>query len=190
MMIVSTCMIVPVYMHNWQGCCVMIQPIQLHWTNRCLLLVLCTAASSSGSPPNVSHSLVYIVLYGANSGQKIDTTVGRSPNDRPTSFCNRPIDHFTGRAIGRSTDPFLRSTTSLDERLTDRPMRFCVRRMLSSEFLTDRRIGLGGLCSIFSPLCYSLMLEIVPIMPKIMPEFAHYAPTMPTAQYYGRSANI
>ena len=34
------------------------------------------------------------------------------------------------------------------------------------------------------------MLKIVPIMPKIMPEFAHYAPTMPTAQYYGRSANI
>ena len=35
------------------------------------------------------------------------------------------------------------------------------------------------------------MLKIVPtcIMPKIMPEFAHYAPTMPTAQYYGRSAN-
>ena len=32
-MIVSTCMIVPVYMHNWQGCCVMIQPIQLQWTN-------------------------------------------------------------------------------------------------------------------------------------------------------------
>ena len=30
------------------------------------------------------------------------------------------------------------------------------------------------------------MLKIVPIMPKIMPEFAHYAPTMPTAQYYGR----
>ena len=35
-----------------------------------------------------------------------------------------------------------------------------------------------------------IMLKVVPIMPKIMPEFAHYAPTMPTAQYYGRSANI
>ena len=34
------------------------------------------------------------------------------------------------------------------------------------------------------------MLKIVPIMPIIMPEFAHYAPTMLTAQYYGRSANI
>ena len=34
------------------------------------------------------------------------------------------------------------------------------------------------------------MLKIVPIMPKIMPEFVHYATTMPTAQYYGRSANI
>ena len=30
------------------------------------------------------------------------------------------------------------------------------------------------------------MLQIVPIMPKFMPEFAYYAPTMPTAQYYGR----
>ena len=46
-MIVSTCMIVPVYMHNWQGCCVMIQPIQLQWTNRYLLLVLCTAIDTN-----------------------------------------------------------------------------------------------------------------------------------------------
>ena len=44
-----------------------------------------------------------LMFYGANSGQKIDTTVGRSPNDRP--------------------------------------MRFCVRRMLSGEFLTDRLTG-------------------------------------------------
>ena len=42
-------------------------------------------------------------------------------------------------------------------------------------------IGLGGLCSIFYPLCYSNMLKIVPIMPKIMPKicllcsnYAHY----------------
>ena len=46
-MIVSTCMIVPVYVHNWQGCCVMIQPIQLQWTNRYLLLVLCTAIDTN-----------------------------------------------------------------------------------------------------------------------------------------------
>ena len=30
------------------------------------------------------------------------------------------------------------------------------------------------------------MLKIVPIIPKIMPEFAHYAPTMPTAPYCKR----
>ena len=44
-----------------------------------------------------------------------------------------------------------------------------------------RGIGLGGLCSIYYPLCYSNMLKIVPIMPKIMPQicllcsnYAHY----------------
>ena len=43
------------------------------------------------------------------------------------------------------------------------------------------RIGLGGLCSIFYPLCYSNMLKIVPIMLIIMPKicllcsnYAHY----------------
>ena len=31
-------------------------------------------------------------------------------------------------------------------------------------------LGLGGLCSILHPLCYSNMLKIVPTMPKIMPQ--------------------
>ena len=61
-MIVSTCMIVPVYMHNWQGCCVMIQPIQLQWTNRCLLLVLCTAAAQAR--PQMFHIIYSNVENG------------------------------------------------------------------------------------------------------------------------------
>ena len=32
------------------------------------------------------------------------------------------------------------------------------------------RLGLGGLCSIFHPLCYSNMLEIIPIMLETMPQ--------------------
>ena len=31
-------------------------------------------------------------------------------------------------------------------------------------------LGLGGLCSIFHPLCYSNMLEIIPIMLETMPQ--------------------
>ena len=31
-------------------------------------------------------------------------------------------------------------------------------------------VGLGGLCSIFHPLCYSNMLEIIPIMLETMPQ--------------------
>ena len=51
--------IVPVYKHTWH---VVIQPIQQQLANR--LPAACYvqhAASSSGSPPNVSHSLVYSV---------------------------------------------------------------------------------------------------------------------------------
>ena len=52
-------------------------------------------------------------------------------------------------------------------------------------------LGLGGLCSIFTPLCYSLMLKIVPIMPKNYARICPLCPNYPcTAQYYGRSANI
>ena len=63
-------MIVPVYMHTWQGCCVMIQPIQLQWTNRlhAASAMYSMAASSSGSPPNVSHSLYSNIYYRCGRG--------------------------------------------------------------------------------------------------------------------------
>ena len=55
----------------------------------------------------------------------------------------------------------------------------------------ELRVGLGGLCSIFYPLCYSNMLKIVPIMPKIMPKicllcsnYAHYFWKEQTCNYY------
>ena len=48
-------MIVPVYKHTWQGCCLMIQPIQLQLANR-LSAATYAAASSSSSPPNTFTS--------------------------------------------------------------------------------------------------------------------------------------
>ena len=40
----------------------------------------------------------------------------------------------------------------------------------SNKTLLVPRVRLGGLCSILYPLCYSNMLKIVPIRPKIMPQ--------------------
>ena len=77
---------------------------------------------------------------------------------------------------------------------------FCARTLRPCRKIGSGHVlGLGGLCSIFFfyPLCYSNMLKIVPVMPKIMPQicllcsklyqlclklcpkFAYYAQTMP-----------
>ena len=40
----------------------------------------------------------------------------------------------------------------------------------SKKWPTYHVVGLGGLCSIFHPLCYSNMLEIIPIMLETMPQ--------------------
>ena len=47
---------------------------------------------------------------------------------------------------------------------------WCVASSILQPLILSSSVGLGGLCSIFHPLCYSNMLEIIPIMLETMPQ--------------------
>ena len=105
---------------------------------------------------------MHLRLYCSKEAGLLDTRGGSFSNWEQLGAVHKIQPVFVLRHPG-GVDLIDRNRTSFREMRAEKTGFTCCRSV-------KLQIGLGRLCSILYPLCYSNMLKIVPIRPKIMPQ--------------------